>query len=474
MSSTSPTTDATREIRPQPGPQTAFLSSPADIVVYGGAAGGGKSWAILAEPLRHVSNPNFGGVIFRRTSPQITNEGGLWDESQKVYPLVRASPRVGSLDWKFPSGANIGFRHLQHESNVHDWQGAQVPFIGFDELTHFTEHQFFYMLSRNRSTCGVRPYIRATTNPDATSWVKTFLAPWLDKAFDGHGGPARSGEVRHFARIEGKITWVPPTWRDAEGQPPKSVTFIRASIFDNQILLRQNPEYLTNLKSLPPLERARLLDGNWDIVADGNLFQRSWNRYWTQSPEEARAGLIRLLVDADRHKVIRLADCRVFLTGDLAASEKKAADYTVFAAWAVTRDTDLVLLDLIRGQWGQAESIGQLRGFFARFRAAYVLLESNGLGLPIVQAARRGTVGEDGSHLPGLPIRGIQQNADKVARAGAAIVRLEAGSVYFPADAPWLWPFENELVAFPGKHDDQVDNVSLASEDAFWAGGAPE
>jgi hypothetical protein len=263
----SPTTDATPEtveIRPQAGPQETFLSSSADIAIYGGSAGGGKSWSLLLEPLRHVANPNFGGVIFRRTSPQITNEGGLWDEAEKLYPLAGAKGMVGSLDWRFPSGANVSMRHLQHESNKYDWQGSQIAFLGFDELTHFTESQVFYLLSRNRSTCGVRPYVRATTNPDAGSWVKRFIAPWVDR---GHPEPARSGELRHFVRVDGQITWVPAGTPDS-----KSVTFVRASVYDNRILLRLNPEYLATLKSLPPVERARLLDGDWDVKRDGVVY----------------------------------------------------------------------------------------------------------------------------------------------------------------------------------------------------------
>ena len=143
-------------IRPQAGAQERFLSSSADIAIYGEAAGGGKSFALLMEPLRHIGNEHFGGVIFRRTSPQITNEGALWDEAGKLYPLVGGDARVGSLEYKFPSGSSVSFRHLQYEATKHDWQGAQVAFIGFDELTHFTKLQFFYMLSRNRSTCCVR------------------------------------------------------------------------------------------------------------------------------------------------------------------------------------------------------------------------------------------------------------------------------------------------------------------------------
>jgi Terminase large subunit, T4likevirus-type, N-terminal len=99
-------------IAPQPGPQSLFLSTPADIAIYGGAAGGGKTFAELIEPLRHVSNKDFGAVIFRRTTPQITNEGALWDESTKLYPLLDAKPNQGVLYWTFPSGATVSFKHL--------------------------------------------------------------------------------------------------------------------------------------------------------------------------------------------------------------------------------------------------------------------------------------------------------------------------------------------------------------------------
>jgi hypothetical protein len=169
-------TSSTAPISGQPGPQTEFLRTSADICIYGGAAGGGKTVGLILEPLRHVTRvANFTAVFFRRTMPQITNPGALWDESLKLYPLVGGIPHLGVREWRWPCGGKIKFGHLQFETTVYDWQGAQIAQICFDELTHFTAHQFFYMVSRNRSTCGVRPYIRATCNPDADSWVADFL-----------------------------------------------------------------------------------------------------------------------------------------------------------------------------------------------------------------------------------------------------------------------------------------------------------
>lgn len=269
-------------LQPQEGPQTEFLASLADIAIYGGAAGGGKSFALLLEPLRHYDNPDFGGVIFRRNSTQVRNEGGLWDESYKLYKLFNAHPREAFLEWIFPSGSRMKFAHLEHEKTVYDWQGAQIPYLGFDELTHFTEHQFFYMLSRNRSTSGVPGYVRATCNPDANSWVRKFIDWWINPE-TGLPILERSGVIRYFVRIEDKMIWAdsPQEIFDIYGNgpeiQPKSVTFIAANVYDNKILLQKDPTYLANLLAQSRVDRLRLHGGNWNVRAiAGMIFQRSW------------------------------------------------------------------------------------------------------------------------------------------------------------------------------------------------------
>jgi len=133
------TSRKTIEIRPQPGPQEQFLSSSADIVFYGGSAGGGKTWALLMEAVRHVQkHKGFGATIFRRTTPEIKNEGALWDTSYQLYPFLKGRPRETDLSWRFPPHGNrIAFSHMEHESDKENYQGAQIAFIAFDELTHF-------------------------------------------------------------------------------------------------------------------------------------------------------------------------------------------------------------------------------------------------------------------------------------------------------------------------------------------------
>src|SRR5436190_3815550 len=243
-------------ISAQPGPQTGFLQTAADICIYGGGAGGGKTIGLILEPLRYVSRvPGFTAIFFRRTTPQITNPGRLWDESQNFYPRLGGTPHLRAQEWRWPRGGKIKFSHLQLGTTVHDWQGAQITLIGFDELTHFTAHQFFYMVSRNRSTCGVRPYIRATCNPDADSWVADFLAWWIDPE-SGLAIPERAGVLRYYVRVAEKTIWadrpeeLTPHLPQAEDLPPNvdppppiSVTFIPATAFDNPILLRANPAH---------------------------------------------------------------------------------------------------------------------------------------------------------------------------------------------------------------------------------------
>lgn len=290
----------TNVIRPQPGPQEVFLASPADIAIYGGAAGGGKTWGLLMESLRNVKNPQYGAVFFRRSTVQIRNEGGLWDESANLFPDAGGRPREHVLDWKFKSGATISFAHLEHDKTRLNWQGSQIPLICFDELTHFSEIQFWYMLSRNRSMCGVRPYVRATCNPDVDSWVANFIAWWIDQN-TGLPIPERAGVVRWMVRIGDKIAWADSpqelahhTMPDENGDmvpiPPKSVTFIAASVTDNKALMAADPAYIANLMALPTVERERLMGGNWKIRPSAGLyFQRAWcevidvlplNVYW--------------------------------------------------------------------------------------------------------------------------------------------------------------------------------------------------
>lgn len=388
------------------------------------------------EALRHVHNPRYGAVIFRRESPQIRNEGGLWDESAHLYALVGGQPRESVLEWRFPSGAKIKFAHLQLENDKLSWQGAQVPLIAWDELTHFTESQFFYLLSRNRSLCGVRPYVRATTNPDALSWVKDFLAPWLKADHPDH---AESGELRWFVRDGGQILWVPPGTPDA-----KSVTFVRASVFDNRILLEKDPGYLANLKALSLVDRKRLLDGDWEVVEGGNIFRREWFTLLNAAP----AGL------------------RLVRYWDLAATEAKPGKDPDWTAGAlVGRGNGVyVILDIqrVRATPGQVEDLVKQTAQLDRQRYGAVDIfmeqEPGASGVAVIQRYRQHV-------LNGYPFWGHRATGPKAERAKPVSAQAEAGNVKLVSGL-WNNDWINEAAAFPNPevHDDQVDAVSGAFE----------
>lgn len=276
-------------LAPQKGPQEMFLATSADICIYGGAAGGGKTFGLLLEALRHKNNRNFNSVIFRRDYTQVTSPGGLWDSSRKIYSHVKGCYplKTPKLHWVFQSGASVNFAHLGRDEDCDAWQGSQITMIGFDELTHFSEYQFFYMLSRNRTDSGVSPYVRATCNPDADSWVAEFIKWWVDQE-TGYPIPERSGRIRWMVRLNEVIYWfdsredavmaaVQNGIEEREAVTmPKSVTFIASTLQDNKILMKNDPGYLANLQALALVERERLLKGNWKIkAAAGLMFKRT-------------------------------------------------------------------------------------------------------------------------------------------------------------------------------------------------------
>jgi predicted phage terminase large subunit-like protein len=434
-------------IRPQPGPQSVFLSSPADIAIYGGAAGGGKTWALLMEPLRHVGNRGFGAVFFRRNLTQVRNEGGLWDESEKLYPHLSANPRSApDLSWTFPSGASVAFAHLEHEKTIYNWQGSQIPLLCFDELTHFSEKQFWYMLSRNRSMCGVRPYVRATCNPDADSWVAKFISWWINQE-TGFAISERAGVLRWFVRIGDTIIWGDSPEELAhhtnpltgEPIPPKSVTFIPAKLSDNALLMAADPGYLANLMAQPTVERERLLGGNWKVrPAAGLLFQRGWCQ----------------IVDAVP------AGVRWMRGWDLAATPKvEGNDPDGTAGTKVGKLPD--------GRY----IIGHHVKAFLSPNGVETLIkntaEQDGRDTEISLPQDPGQAGKSQvtnliKLLSGFAARATPESGDKVTRFSPFSAQAEAGNVLV-LRAPWNEDWFSSLEGFPdAPHDDDADSTSRA------------
>lgn len=437
---------------PQKGPQYDFLECSADICIYGGAAGSGKTYAVLMEPIFHLHVAHFKAVIFRRNSTMVRNPGGLWDTSMQIYsnPLLKAASKETTLEWDFPGNATVKFAHLQYESDVLSWQGAQIPLIIFDELTHFSRSQFFYMLSRNRSTCGVRPYIRATTNPDSESWVREFIDWWID-ANSGLAIPERSGVKRYFINLNDELIWAGSKKELREKHPdclPKSFTFISASIFDNRKLLDADPGYLASLHALPKVERERLLNGNWNIKPSAGLyFQKGYFEIVDAIPSNRNA--------------VRY--------WDRAATKKTDTndpDFTVGILIEKDLNNIIYIKDVVRIQDSPLGVQTVIKNTAIR----------DGISVRIGIEEDPGQAGvADAEHLTrllqGFNVKRNRVMKDKVTRASPVSAQAEAGNIKVQR-ATWNDEFFKELENFPeGKHDDIVDALSgaflMINEDSY-------
>ena len=426
-------------IKPQLGPQELFLSSSADITIYGGSAGGGKTFGLLMEPLRHIHISDFGAVIFRRTSTQVRNEGGLWDTSKQIYTHAHGDPKESVLKWVFKSGANVKFAHIEHDKNTYDWQGSQIPLICFDELTHFEESMFWYMLSRNRSTCGIKPYIRATTNPLAGSWVAKLISWWIDE--DGFPCLERSGIIRWFIRISDEIIWANTKSKLLELYPdllPKSLTFIPAKLSDNKILEEIDPGYRANLMALPLVERERLLGGNWKICPAAGMYYR---REWFEIVDKAPKGV------AVRY-------------WDTAATEPSASnknpDWT--AGLKLMESGNITYVVDVRHVQKKSAGVEDLIIHTASVDGANTKIvmeqEPGGSGKIVIDHYAK--------LLMKYSFHGVLSTKAKETRAGPSSAAAENGLVKI-VRGDWNNAFLDELEAFPeGAHDDIVDAFSGA------------
>lgn len=427
----------------QPGPQNQFLSSLADIVVYGGAAGGGKTFSLLLESLRHIGNPRFRGVIFRKTFSQISVPGGLWDEASKLYLCVGGIANLTRHEFIFPSGATIRFAHLQHEKNIYDWQGSQVPFFGFDQIEQFSRKQFEYIIfSRGRTDSGVKPYVRVTCNPDPNSFVAKLVEWWIDSN-TGLPLPERSGVIRYFVRVNEQFEWgdSPGDLKKYSELEPKTLTFISAKITDNQIGLKNNPGYIASLNTLSLVDRERLLMGNWKIrETAGNFFHRSW------------------------FEVVDTIPCDVSRVRywDRAATKPNPTnpdpDWTVGVKLARGLSDDSIYIEHVerfRDTPGQVENRIKNIAFSDGFNVKIGLEQDPG-------QAGKAEIAHYEKLLRQFNLFKVSPTGNKQNRAKTCSALAEQGKLKI-LRGPWNNDFLNESENFPdGKHDDQVDALSGA------------
>jgi len=448
-------------IRPQSGFQEKTLACSADILINGGGAGPGKTFALLMEAMRHHQNPKFTATIFRRTVPEITKQGGLWDESYSLYPYLRAKPNQNSLRWEFPSGASVQFGSLQHEKDKFNYDGSQICLIGFDQLEHFTEGQFWYLWARNRSTCGVAPYIRATCNPvpdddPIGGWLHRLIQWWINPD-TGSIIKERDGVIRWFVRDNEKLEWgeskdeLLARFPHVKPQHILSFTFIEGKLEENVILAEKDPTYEAKLMALPKVERERLLHRNWNArPTAGNIFNRAWFKIVAAVP----VGL----------RYVRYTD-----KAGTAEADNPSAAFT--ASVKIGRDDTtgiFYVAHAVRGQWSahQREQVIKNTAIFDGPECSQWVEQEPGSG---GKESAQNTV----LNLAGFDVHVDRVTGDKLSRANPFSAQVEAGNVCVLLDA-WTEAYIDELHNFDpdaGGYKDQVDASSGAFNKLALTGG---
>lgn len=433
--------------RAQEGPQQAFVESTADFVVYGGSAGGGKSFGMLLAAARDAGVYGADAVLFRREAKHLTGAGGLWARSEELYPSLGGVPKLSApLEWRFPSGMRVELQHLHYEHDKLDYQGKEFAFVGFDELTHFSETQFWYIYSRVRTMSGVATRFRATTNPDPDSWVKKLIEWWLDKD-TGLAIPERSGVLRWFVRDEHDALIFADTPEELRAShphagAPKSMTFIVASLADNAALMAKDPGYRDRLMMLPKVEREQLLGGNWNVRAEpGTVFDREWFPVVDVLPSSPII-------------TVRAWD----KAATLPTAENPDPDWTCGALVSLLASGEIAIHDIIYAR----DRPGALE------RLMVATAAQDGIGVIVAAWQDPGQAGvADVDHLAdaflGFQFESVRAGQNKIAYANTWSRRAEERRVLLVRGA-WNARFLSSAHAFPkkGVHDDDIDAVSLA------------
>ena len=262
--------------KPNPGPQTEFLAANEREVLYGGSAGGGKTYSLIADPMRYFHNKNFNGLILRRTNDELREM--IW-KTQELYPRAFPGAKWGEKksQWIFPSGARLWLTYLERDEDCLRYQGQAFSYIGFDELTqHPTPFAWNYMRSRLRTTDPDLPiYMRATTNPGGPghNWVREMFIKPSPENTKFAATDIDTGEALKY-----------PEEHDRAGEPLFFRKFIPAKLKDNPYLVKDGA-YEANLLSLPEMQRRQLLEGDWS-VAEGAAFSEFRNHIHVVEPFE--------------------------------------------------------------------------------------------------------------------------------------------------------------------------------------------
>jgi predicted phage terminase large subunit-like protein len=440
----------TRYIRQSPElPQHAFLFIDGVLeALYGGAAGGGKSSALLAAALQYVDVPGYSALLLRRTFPDLNQPDALIPRSKEWLAGSGATWNDNDHRWTFPSGATLTFGHMQHEDNKLQYQGAAFQFVGFDELTQFSETQYTYLFSRCRRPklpdnasdedrrrierlSQVPLRVRAASNPGGSGhdWVKARFGIYRED-----GDPRSAQLVCH------RESW------------PHGRVFIPAKLSDNPHL--DQGSYRSSLDELDHHTRSQLLDGDWDSRPPGDLFRRSWFEILDAAPE----------------------GCRWVRFWDLAATEPSDAnpdpDWTVGARVGRHPNGSYIVEDierLRRRPDAVKQAIRHCAQRDGKSTVIWIAQDPAQAGKSQIDDFIRDPL------LAPYAVKGRRETGSKFVRAQPVSAKAEHGLVKLKR-ATWNAAFLDEHEAFTQtdehSHDDQVDALSGAFGVLATAGGA--
>lgn len=424
---------APKQIKTNSEPQDAFVFSDVFETLYGGKAGGGKSYALIVAALLEAEKPDYSAILFRKTYPQLSGKGGLIELSREIYPYAGAEYDQQDKTWLFPSGAHVKFSHMQNQLDHYNHQGKEYHFVGFDELTHFEEEQYLYLFSRirKRATSNVKTRMAAASNP-GKRWVFLRWRPWLDP---NHPNPAGPGEVRYYKRSgESEVEC------KADDPDGWSRTFIPSSYLDNPDL---DSQYERNLDLLPFIERQRLKYGDWQIEEGrGTILNKKWFQIVDSIPSGHRA----------------------WRYWDFAATEKKITgtkkssyepDYTATCYLAEKDGQFYILIHRRQATWDTVKKWVSLHLQKEKW-AVHGGEEEPGASGKVLshELSKLATQAGCGWHA-------IRPNGDKVTRALRWSALAEQGRIHIVRGGEDVDMILSEFHSFPeGGHDDMVDAVS--------------
>jgi predicted phage terminase large subunit-like protein len=390
--------------------QKEFLLRPEKEAFYGGAAGGGKSDALLMGAIMFCNTPGYNAIIFRKTLKAHQQASGLIPRS-KLWLIGTEAVWNGSLlQWTFPSSATISFGYLDGPDDHYNYQSSEFQYIAFDELPQIRESQFRYMFSRLRkleTQSEISLRVRSAGNPDGP-YVLYVKRRYVDKD-----------------------TAIAP--------------FIPAKIDDNPGLDKES--YRESLMLLEPVLRARLMDGDWEMRDQGRVFRRNWFeqlkvkdtpmelecvRYWDKAATKPQKGK-----DPD------------YTAGVLMGKDKKGFYYIIDVIHF--RGTPQENEDRIK----HATEVDKQRNCINSY-TVYMEQEGGSAGVDIIDHYTRNV-------LPGTPFYGDKVTQSKRNRAAPFSSMAEAGNVYLVSTGWDIMGYLDELEAFPdANHDDMVDASSGA------------